>query len=280
MDQSNFTVAPLQISENLSCMVMISEGVIHFFDNNGKNIEREHLGLPEVFVLNFNDDTNRSFTIVREKEIVSAGSLYVINRDNEVVFTSTDREFNVFSRITDNTIVLGIQEIPRATDIMLPAPTGSRLIENNHLTNCIYKDIEELDYYLLMNRADGKIDVLYFDKDEVKLFEDFSSVSPASLLFNFSKKEYINKEAIIVSRNDKYGLICHGQLIADCIYDEIKLINANPNYYCLASQSLTKNPLWFVFRIGRKVGIYGTNGLKTEIIYDDVNVIRLENISS
>ena len=620
MNQSDFIVAPVLITEDKPCMAMISEGFIHIFDNSGKEIEREDLGLPEVCVLNFNDGANRSFALIQEKEVVSTGILYVIDRDNKVIFTSKDLDYNVYSRITDNTIILGVEEVNKASDVLIPTPIGGRLIENNKLTNyelvgaigiyylfseivegnhayilyaletecmidpeknkyiynedeyiysvcihfhfvnrfqykvislwetkyrmniigyedrgfitikgydkdtyyggichinkrfpiecdltaidwekdiqvlwdqesiilhhknvsgdikgftliieydthddsftlcnqrylgkywhetierytnslillkephcdtiydrcgnivtqinkgydyqnnraeitdyaiiradlsvpkmksplkhcyarygvistetlamvvppnfseidyivleqpsckhcrekgtyevyikvcieginkqnesillwglykdsecllpcfyksieirrfedsfifiienheglkgvfhggkvvsgCMYESIEELDYYLLMTRTDGKIDVIYFEKEGIKFFENFSSVLPASIVLNYTKKKYINKEAIIVLQNDKYGIICHGQWVVECGYDEIALINANPNMHGVR---LSSNPLWFMLRKGNKVGVYGTEGTKTDIIYNQVNVI-------
>lgn len=93
MNQSDFIVAPVLITENKLCMAMISEGFIHFFDNSGKEIERKDLGLPDVCVLNFNDGTNRSFALIQEKEVVLTGILYVIDRDNNVIFISKDLDY-------------------------------------------------------------------------------------------------------------------------------------------------------------------------------------------
>ena len=77
MNQSDFIVAPLLITEDMPCMAMISEGFIHILDNSGKEIEREDLGLPEVCVLNFNDGANRSLALIQEKEGHSSKKVWV-----------------------------------------------------------------------------------------------------------------------------------------------------------------------------------------------------------
>lgn len=135
------------------------------------------------------------------------------------------------------------------------------------IAQCIYKEITELGCYLLMNRPDGLIDVLYVDKEQFKLYEKFSSVTSSTVQLEFLKNVYSNDEAIILKRNNKYGLICSGELVADCIYDEIKLINAIPSPY-------SNNPLWFILEKANKKGLYGTeHRVMTDIIYDDVAVI-------
>lgn len=135
------------------------------------------------------------------------------------------------------------------------------------ITQCIYEGITEMGCYLLMNRADGMIDILYVDKESIKLYENISSVTSSTVQLEFLKSVYSNNEAIIIRKNNKYGLICRGELVADCIYDEIKLINAIPSPY-------SNNPLWFILEKANKKGLYGTeHGVMTDIIYDDVTVI-------
>ena len=135
------------------------------------------------------------------------------------------------------------------------------------ITQCIYEGITELGCYLLMNRPDGLIDILYIDKESIKLYENISSVTSSTVQLGFLKNVYSNNEAIIIIKNNKYGLIYRGELVADCIYDEIKLINANPSPY-------SNSPLWFILEKASKKGLYGTeHGVITDIIYDDVAVI-------
>lgn len=147
------------------------------------------------------------------------------------------------------------------------------------ITQCIYEGITELGCYLLMNRPDGLIDVLYIDKEQIKLYEKFSSVTSTSLKLNFLREKYTNSEVVIVAKNEKYGLICKGQLIAECLFDEICAINADPNCHILGSE-LSTNPLWFMLRKENKRGIFSTRGLMTEIVYDDVNVLDWKTCNS
>lgn len=147
------------------------------------------------------------------------------------------------------------------------------------ITQCIYEGITELGCYLLMNRPDGLIDVLYIDKEQIKLYEKFSSVTSTSLKLNFLREKYTNSEVVIVAKSEKYGLICKGQLIAECLFDEICAINADPNCHILSSE-LSTNPLWFMLRKENKRGIFSTRGLMTEIVYDDVNVLDWKTCNS
>lgn len=142
------------------------------------------------------------------------------------------------------------------------------------ITQCIYERITELGCYLLMNRTDGLIDILYVDKESVRLYEYISSVIPSTVQLKYLKNVYSNNEAIIIRKNIKYGLLCRGQLVVDYIYDEIKLINANPNVHNWTSDSLSENPLWFILQKEKKKGLYGTeHRVITDIIYDNVAVI-------
>ena len=135
------------------------------------------------------------------------------------------------------------------------------------ITQCIYEGITELGCYLLMNRSNGLIDILYVGKESIKLYENISSVTSSTVQLEFLKSVYSNNESIIIGKNNKYGLICRGELVADCIYDEIKLINAIPSPY-------SNNPLWFILEKANKKGLYGTeHEVMTDIIYDDVAVI-------
>ena len=140
------------------------------------------------------------------------------------------------------------------------------------ITQCIYEGITELGCYLLMNRPDGLIDILYVDKESTRLYEYISSATSSTVQLEFQRNVYANNEAIIIGKNNKYGLICGGELVLDCIYDEIKLINANPNY-CMPGH-LSEYPLWFILEKANKKGLYGTeHRVKTDIIYDNVAVI-------
>lgn len=599
---SNYIIAKFQISEDVSLMAMIDNDTIHFFDNNGNDVQRDMLTLPDVFVINFIDGENRAFYLVEEKECITQGNLYVINKDNKVIYTSTIEDaYNVYTRITNNSIIIGVSEIKTESDILIPSSSSGKLVDNNQLTNkkligirhnyylfseesedsneyylyalrpkfydtdepeftfvrkfhadflilwksnvvyynncendinvkaygaggyywdtpeeqsfnidvdlknvnwtkdvqilydedsiilhhtnastdykgftivieqveygkfrlcnqkkigkyynetielyanslillnnpsgffihnrngnviakaekdydyqkqrasitdyaiidrrlsepwikspiqnnytrygiistetleivvptnfnkidfivleapstkhyrtkgeyeiyikvcletidkykksienwglfkhseciipcfyrsidvirlksnfifileqqdglkgifykdktitqCIYERITELGCYLLMNRTDGMIDILYIDKESIKLYEHISSVTPSSVQLNFSKDRYINNESLIVFQNDKYGLICKGQFVAECIYDKIELINVNPNYDDCFNQ-YAYNPLWFILQKDNKNGLFGTHGIMTDIIYDEVDVI-------
>ena len=599
---SNYIIAKLQISEDVSLMAMIDNDTIHFFDRSGNDVQRDILTLPDVFVINFIDGENRAFYLVEEKECITQGCLYVINKENKVIFTSVIEDaYNVYTRITNNSIIIGVSEIETESDILIPSSSSGKLIDNNQLTNkqligirnnyylfseesecpneyhlyalrpkfydtdepefafvrkfhadflilwksnviyynncenninvkaygaggyywdtpeeqsfnidvdlkhvnwtkdvqilydedsiilhhtnasvdynaftivieqiaydkfmlcnqnrlgrcwngqiqsyanslikikeglsgidiydrygkkiaktesgydyvnkrphitdyavftgtlsipkiksplnistkfgiistedlvmvvppnfnkvdfivleeptnkhfrqkgnyeiyikvcfitinqqkeltenwglfkhseciipcfyrsidvirlksnfifileqqdglkgifykdktitqCIYERITELGCYLLMNRADGMIDILYLDKESIKLYEHISSVTPSSVRLIFLKDRYINNESLIVFQNDKYGLICKGQFVAECIYDKIELINVNPNYDDCFNQ-YAYNPLWFILQKDNKNGLFGTHGIMTDIIYDEVDVI-------
>ena len=67
---SNYIIAKFQISEDVSLMAMIDNETIHFFDNNGNDVQRNMLTLPDVFVINFIDGENRACYLVEEKECI------------------------------------------------------------------------------------------------------------------------------------------------------------------------------------------------------------------
>lgn len=601
---SNYIIAKLQLSEDVSLMAMINNDTIHIFDSSGNDVQRDILTLPDVFVINFIDGENRAFYLVKEKESINQGYLYVINRDNKVIFTSTIEDaYNVYTRITNNSIIIGVSEIETESDILIPSSSSGKLIDNNQLTNkkligirhnyylfseesegsneyylyalrpkfydtdepeftfvrkfhadflilwksnvvyynncendinvkaygaggyywdtpeeqsfnigvdlknvnwtkdvqilydedsiilhhtnasadyngftivieqigydkfrlcnqnrlsdfwnakinsytnslikfnkgylygisifdkygnkiakaeggydyvkkrphitdyavfagnlsipkiksllntniklgvlstedlemvvppnfnkvdfivleeptkkqyrqkgnyeiyikvcfetvnqqkelvenwglfkhsecvipcfyksidvirsrsnfifileqqdglkgvfykdkiitqCIYEGITELGCYLLMNRPDGLIDILYIDKESIKRYEYISSVTSSTVQLEFLRNVYSNNEAIIIGKNNKYGLICRGELVADYIYDEIKLINANPNVEDLTPNSLSENPLWFILQKDNKKGLFGTHGVMTDINNNEVAVI-------
>ena len=601
---SNYIIAKLQISEDMSLMAMIDNDTIHFFDSSGNEVQRDILTLPDVFVLNFIDGENRSFYLVGEKEYITQGCLYVINKENKVIYTSTIEDaYNVYTRITNNSIIIGVSEIKTESDILIPSSSSGKLVDNNQLTNkkligirhnyylfsegsedsneyylyalrpkfydtdepeftfvrkfhadflilwksnvvyynncendinvkaygaggyywdtpeeqsfnidvdlknvnwtkdvqtlcdedsiilhhtnasadyygftivveqigydkfklcnqnrlsdswnakvdsytnslikfdkgflygisifdrygnkiakaeggydyvkkrphitdyavfagnlsipkiksllntsikfgvistedlemvvppnfnkidfivleeptkkqyrqkgnyeiyikvcfetinqqkelaenwglfkhsecvipcfyksidvirsrsnfifileqqdglkgvfykdkiitqCIYEGITELGCYLLMNRPNGLIDILYIDKESTKRYEYISSVTSSTVQLEFLRNVYSNNEAVIIEKNNKYCLICRGELVADYIYDEIKLINANPNVEDLTPDSLSENPLWFILQKDNKKGLFGTHGVMTDINNDEVAVI-------
>ena len=65
---SNYIIAKLQLSEDVSLIAMIDNDTIHFFDRSGNDVQRDILTLPDVFVINFIDGENRAFHLVKEKE--------------------------------------------------------------------------------------------------------------------------------------------------------------------------------------------------------------------
>ena len=133
---SNYIIAKLQLSEDVSLMAMINNDTIHIFDSSGNDVQRDILTLPDVFVINFIDGENRAFYLVKEKESITQGYLYVINRDNKVIFTSTIEDaYNVYTRITNNSIIIGVSEIETESDILIPSSSSGKLIDNNQLTN-------------------------------------------------------------------------------------------------------------------------------------------------
>lgn len=139
MNQTDFTIAPFRITDDKSCMAMISDGMIHFFTINGQNINRKDLNLPEVFVLRFNNGENRSYVMVNEKEECKEGKIYVINKDNRVIFTSDDKELGTFYRLTDDSVILGIKDIIKSSNLLTSSNNKfGHLIANNELTDCQY----------------------------------------------------------------------------------------------------------------------------------------------
>ena len=152
---SNYIIAKFQISENVSLMAMIDNDTIHIFDSSGNDVQRDILTLPDVFVINFIDGENRAFYLVKEKESITQGYLYVINRDNKVIFTSTNEDaYNVYTRITNNSIIIGVSEIETESDILIPSSSSGKLIDNNQLTNKKLIGIRH-NYYLFSEEPEG-----------------------------------------------------------------------------------------------------------------------------
>ncbi len=278
MDQSNFTMAQFHLSDKSSYIVIISDGEIHFFDINGKSVERAQLDLPDVFVIYLNEGENRAFILVNEGETIPQMGFYVINKSNRVICTPDEGQFTTYSRITDNSIVLGIDEIPKSSELYVPTETNDRLVyifdKGDIVTKCVCKNIEATKYYLFMEKLDGQIDIIYTYDNIFCIYENYSSVNLASMKLNFANNIYTNDEAIIVSKDGKYGIICRDKIIAECIYDDIKLINADPKTNILYGET-SRNPIWFVLRIGKKKGVVRIDSglFQTEIKYRKVNVI-------
>ena len=133
---ANYIIAKLQLSEDVSLMAMIDNDTIHFFDRSGNDVQRDILTLPDVFVINFIDGENRAFYLVEEKECITQGCLYVINKENKVIFTSAIEDaYNVYTRITNNSIIIGVSEIKTESDILIPSSSSGKLVDNNQLTN-------------------------------------------------------------------------------------------------------------------------------------------------
>ena len=157
---SNYIIAKLQISEDVSLMAMIDNDTIHFFDRSGNDVQRDILTLPDVFVINFIDGENRAFYLVEEKECITQGCLYVINKENKVIFTSAIEDaYNVYTRITNNSIIIGVSEIETESDILIPSSSSGKLIDNNQLTNKKLIGIRH-NYYLLSEES-GDSDEYY-----------------------------------------------------------------------------------------------------------------------
>jgi hypothetical protein len=136
--------------------------------------------------------------------------------------------------------------------------------------------VETLGLYILEYKSDDCIDIQYKqDGDKIVLLEDFQSVSPSIISLRFLKEPIINNKALIVSKNGKYGLIYEGQLVLECIYDEIRVINARTSHD--KSEGLNSAPTavdtWYMLRIGEMEGVFSTSGVKTEIVYGYVDVI-------
>ena len=147
MSRSNFVIAPFKISLEKSCMVMINNGDIHFLDHNGQEIDRETLDLPSVFVLSFQDGEDRSYTLAKEGEEYENANLYVVNKDNKVIYSTRNGEFKTFCRIADDSIIIGVKEIVKTADILTCKNKSGILVANNKLTNHGY--VGAIDNYYL-----------------------------------------------------------------------------------------------------------------------------------
>ena len=173
---SGYIIAKFQTSVDVSLMAMIANDTIHFFDDNGNNVERDALALPDVFVLDFIEDENRSFILVNEKEHITQGNIYVININNKVIYASSNEEtYNAYTRITKSSIILGSYETDTESHILIPSITSGRLIENNQLTSKSLIGVRN-NYYLFSeeSRALNEFQLYalrpkFYDADEPEL---------------------------------------------------------------------------------------------------------------
>lgn len=215
---SNYIIAKFQISENVSLMAMIDNDTIHFFDSSGNEVQRDILILPDVFVLNFIEGENRAFYLVGEKECITQGNLYVINNDNKVIFTSTsEEEHNVYTRITNNSIIIGVSEIETESDILIPSSSSGKLIDNNQLTNKKLIGIRH-NYYLFSEESEGSneyylyaLRLKFYETDEPdfafvqKFHRDFLLLWESKNLLNVISYNRNSENAVKVKAYDAGG---------------------------------------------------------------------------
>jgi hypothetical protein len=141
---------------------------------------------------------------------------------------------------------------------------------------------ETLGKYTLQYKSDCCIDILYEEKGEIKKFENFQSVVPSIIQLNFLKEPIIDTDSLILSRNGKYGILYMGQIVLDCIYDEIQVINARTSHdkYGLSDSAPTAVAIWYMLRIGEMQGLFCTSGIKTDVTYEYVDVIDWKTYQS
>lgn len=145
------------------------------------------------------------------------------------------------------------------------------------LAPCNYESIEVEGYYLKMKKTNGLLDMIYTGDNPV-LFENFSSIAFASIKLSFQKTAYTCEDAVIVERRGKYGLICRDKMTVECTYDEISVINADPNVTLLGDR-LTDKPIWFMLRNENRRGVYGSQ-FQSEICYSNVKVLDYKTCGS
>lgn len=141
-----------------------------------------------------------------------------------------------------------------------------------------YQNIKDVGNYLILERPDGKIDIAYTYAPEIIVCQCDSFEQPKVSL-KFLKNEYVCEDAIIVTKDGKFGLIDHGELVCQCLYDKISIENVNPNNTSSFNNGTgLTNPIWFKIQLGKQMGLYSNHGKRmeyilTEIIYSNVKVL-------
>ncbi|MBD5353965.1 MAG: hypothetical protein HDR85_03515 [Bacteroides sp.] len=141
-----------------------------------------------------------------------------------------------------------------------------------------YQNIKDVGNYLILERPDGKIDITYTYAPGIIVCQCDSFEQPKVSL-KFLKNEYVCEDAIIVTKDGKFGLIDHGELVCQCLYDKISIENVNPNYTSSFNNGTgLTNPIWFKIQLGEQMGLYSNHGKRmeyilTEIIYSNVKVL-------
>lgn len=140
-------IAPLIINDVEVCMAMISHNVFHLFDGKGNNLNREDFKLPDIIVLLFEDKDIRQFTLVNPNTETDQGCIYVINENNELIFSSTDSLESKYCRLAENSILLGCSKLETGKSCLATDKCHGMLIWNGQLTNCKFVGLIE-PYYL------------------------------------------------------------------------------------------------------------------------------------
>lgn len=162
MSLQNTVIAPLFVDDEELCMAMISHNTLHLFDRDGNNLDREALKLPDTIVLVFQETNKRHFRLAQPNVEHYEGVLYVINKNNELIFSPTNNKVSSYCRLADNSILLGCAEYDVETKVLARRTCKGLLVYNDSLTN--YMLVGQLGPYFLFK--DGNLYKLYaLDKE-------------------------------------------------------------------------------------------------------------------
>lgn len=200
--ESEYVLAPLRfidLEQDKNYQVLINRNEAIFFSSDGNQIERDFLKLPEVFVLVLEEDKDRVFKVISERDDLPLNkNLFIINKDNKVIYSCKTNELKNFYRINDSSIILGIKDIAPEDTILTPQTEIGLLIFDNKLTNnkfCgaigdyfLFKDINS-SYYLYAIERDWVPDE---EKNKFEYDEDKWEYKINKIYFHFIRPYFSN----------------------------------------------------------------------------------------
>lgn len=152
---------------------------------------------------------------------------------------------------------------------------------------CDYKSIYQLGNYIILEKDNKNKKVYYFYTDHI-LSDTFISIEEASYLPNRTNKIINNVDTLIV-RNEQgnYGIIDHGFLVVDCIYDEVKVERILNISYSFEPRLGLTHPIWLTYHVGSQIGIYSNHdsdngfvkGINSGPIFNNVVIKNLGDLS-
>lgn len=149
---------------------------------------------------------------------------------------------------------------------------------------CLYVDVESNAYYIILRAMRYTFTKVYYIDDAVNLLADgfFDSAKCVSYscerrisCLDFPEKSWNRNERALYVENKEhhYGLFVDGEMVLECLYDEIAVLDAGYREDCKDADGNSTFIMWFLVRIENKVGICDSMGeIRTSLNYSTVDV--------